>query len=187
MVLTVWLAAKEKTPTLALGNNLAAVLVMRTAKIASTRSALKGFTLLELIVVVSIIAAASAGVTLAMRDSSQTLLDRDAQRLAVLLEAARAQSRATGVVVRWQPTPAGFVFEGIAQGVLPTNWLSQTTRPTRSVTLLLGPESMIGPQFVDLTDASQSGNAQAITLRLATDGLRPFKIEPLSPQINSPS
>ncbi|MDO9165761.1 MAG: prepilin-type N-terminal cleavage/methylation domain-containing protein, partial [Rhodoferax sp.] len=51
-----------------------------------------GFTLLELLVVVAIMAMASAGVGFAMRDSSQVQLDREAQRLAALLESARARS-----------------------------------------------------------------------------------------------
>ena len=61
-----------------------------------------GFTLLELLVVVAIIAFATAGVSFALRDSSATQLEREAQRLAAILEAARAQSRGSGVAVRWQ-------------------------------------------------------------------------------------
>ena len=41
--------------------------------------------------VISIVALATAGVSMAMRDSSQTQLEREAQRLAALLESARAQ------------------------------------------------------------------------------------------------
>ena len=58
-----------------------------------------GFTLLELLVVISIIALATAGVGIAMRDSGQTLIEREAARLAALLESARAQSRASGTPV----------------------------------------------------------------------------------------
>ena len=54
-----------------------------------------GFTLLELLVVVAIMALAMAGVGLALRDSGQTQLEREAERLAALLEAGRAQSRAS--------------------------------------------------------------------------------------------
>ena len=42
----------------------------------------RGFTLLELLVVVAIIAIASAGVSFALRDSQATQLEREAQRLA---------------------------------------------------------------------------------------------------------
>ena len=61
----------------------------------------RGFTLIELLVVVSLIALGTAGVSLAMRDGNATRLEREGQRLAALLEAARAQSRASGVAVRW--------------------------------------------------------------------------------------
>ncbi len=56
----------------------------------------RGLTLLELLVVLAIIAISSAGVALAMRDNSQTQLEREAQRLIAKLEAARVQSRVAG-------------------------------------------------------------------------------------------
>jgi general secretion pathway protein H len=146
-----------------------------------------GFTLLELLVVVSIIAAVSAGVALALRDGNQTALDRDAQRLAVLLESGRAQSRATGVAVRWRTTPTGFVFDGLSPATLPSQWLAESTRAVAAagaggtVSLQLGPEPMIGAQEVQLIDASQSANPQAATVRIATDGLRPFSLQPKGP------
>jgi len=52
--------------------------------------------------VVAIIAVATAGVSLSLRDNSQTALEREAQRLAVLFESARAQSRASGTAVIWR-------------------------------------------------------------------------------------
>ncbi len=142
------------------------------------RKQARGFTLLELLVVVSIVAAVSAGVALALRDGNQTALDRDAQRLAVLLESGRAQSRATGVAVRWQTTETGFVFDGLPPGALPGQWLSESTRTVGAASLQLGPDPMIGAQEVQLVDASQTGNPQAATVRIATDGLRPFSLQP---------
>ena len=142
------------------------------------RKQARGFTLLELLVVVSIIAAVSAGVALALRDGNQTALERDAQRLAVLLESGRAQSRATGVAVRWQTTATGFVFDGLPPGALPRQWLSESTRTVGAASLQLGPDPMIGAQEVQLIDASQTGNPQAATVRIATDGLRPFSLQP---------
>ncbi len=69
-----------------------------------------GLTLLELLVVLAIIGFSVAGVSLSLRDSSQTQLEREAQRLVAVLEAARAQSRTSGVALIWQATPEGFVI-----------------------------------------------------------------------------
>ena len=52
----------------------------------------RGFTLLELLVVVSLVALATAGVSLALPDPAATQLEREAQRLTALLEAGRAQA-----------------------------------------------------------------------------------------------
>ena len=76
-----------------------------------------GFTLIELLVVLAIIAIGTAGVSLSMRDSAQSALERDAQRLAALLDSARSRSRASGVPVLWRTLQQGetqiFVFDGL--------------------------------------------------------------------------
>ncbi len=133
-----------------------------------------GFTLIELLVVIAIVAVATAGVGLAMRGTAQSSLEREAQRLAVLFESARAQSRASGVAVVWRTTPEGFKFEGLPAGVLPERWLSEGITADGS-TLQLGPEPIIGPQAVELMAAPVSEKAPQ-TLRIATDGLRPFAV-----------
>lgn len=136
-----------------------------------------GFTLLELLVVVAIMAMATAGVGLAMRDASQVQLDREAQRLAALLESARARSRVSGVPVRWRPDANGFRFEGLAPSALPEQWLDKDTGVAGTPALLLGPEPIIGPQEVVLVSQSQPGRS----VRLATDGVRPFAVQPAVP------
>lgn len=127
-------------------------------------------TLLELLVVVSIVAIISAGLVFAMRDGSQTRLEQEAQRLAALLDSARAWSRANGVPVRWMPVSGGFRFEGLSAQNLPTKWLNPQTVAQIEAPLLLGPEPIIGPQEVAL---SESEHPQHV-LYVRTDGLGAF-------------
>ncbi len=132
-----------------------------------------GFTLLELMVVVAIMAMATAGVSMAMRDTSQTQLERDAQRLAALLETARAHSRMSANTVVWRATPKGFVFEGLPNNdALPTTWLGTDVVASGTTAVVLGPEPIIGPQRIRLVSLSQPTRSLSIT----TDGVRPFKV-----------
>ena len=62
-----------------------------------------GFTLIEVMVVVAIIAIAASVVSLALRDPSLVRLEREGERLAALLEMARAEARAAAAPVRWVP------------------------------------------------------------------------------------
>lgn len=132
-----------------------------------------GFTLLELLVVVTIIAVASAGVALSLPDSAQDQLEREGQRLAALLDAARAQSRASGVPVRWTPSQQGFAFEGLPSKNLPDRWLMPDVLVESGTSVLLGPEPIIGKQDIALRLAHQPG----AILHVVTDGLSPFAIQ----------
>ena len=92
------------------------------------RAPARGFTLIELLIVVALIAIASTVTALALRDPSVTRLEREAARLAALLEGARAESRAAGIPVLWMPVPdgGGFRFVGLPRTVqLPTQWLGE--------------------------------------------------------------
>lgn len=144
---------------------------------SATGSKQAGFTLIELLVVVAIIAIGSAGVVFAVRDSAATQLEREALRLAALLEAGRAQSRSTGQPVRWQAEASGFRFDGALAGSLPGHWLSDDVRVQGTPSLRLGPEPLIGPQAVVLGSSAQPQRQ----LRVATDGLRPFRVEAVAP------
>jgi general secretion pathway protein H len=95
-------------------------------------------------------------VSFALRDSQATQLDREAQRLAALLESARAQSRSSGVPVRWYPVEGGFRFEGVPPNSLPERWLSDKTQVRGAGALQLGPEPIIGRQAVVLESTCAS-------------------------------
>jgi general secretion pathway protein H len=147
---------------------------------AAGSSRVRGFTLLELIVVIAIIAMATASVTFAMRDSSAARLDREADRLAALLESARAQSRASGVAVRWRLVEGGsFVFEGLPPDALPNGWATSGISAQAALAngapvpaVQLGPDPIIAAQQIVL----YSEGPPARSLRVATDGLRPFTV-----------
>jgi general secretion pathway protein H len=173
LVLTAKPEAKAKMRTLAVGSNL---------------SKRRGFTLLELLVVLAIIAIATAGVSLALRDSSTTALEREGERLAALLESGRIKSRATGLAVIWQATEGGFGFFAaaphpgesapVAGKIIdkPIPWLDPQIRAISPTPVLLGPEPIIAAQAITLA----AGN---YTLRIASDGLRPFAISSAAQEV----
>ena len=143
----------------------------------------RGFTLLELLIVVAIVALATAGVSLSLRDTNATALDDEAVRLAAMFESARAQSRTSGVPVRWRSNAQGFEFQGITTSAdardslaRPRTWLNGQTsarvvQPPGASELLLGPEPLIAAQQIELAQGERR-------LVLGTDGLGPFAVVP---------
>ncbi len=139
----------------------------------------RGFTLIELLVVITIIALSAALVSLALRDGDASRLEHEGQRLTMLLETARAESRATGLAVLWIPQAEGvqgpgkaFRFVGLpAARVLPQDWLDPrvNAQVVGATSVSLGPEALIGAQRVVLRLESQR-------LEIATDGLGPFAV-----------
>lgn len=152
---------------------------LRSAPGSERPRAAAGFTLIELLLVVALIAVVSALATLALRDPAANRLDQEAARLSALLESARAEARALGLAVTWQPMQrdgsdsgdsADFRFVGLpASQSLPTHWLEPGIRAeiVGATALVLGPEPMIGAQRVVL-------HLEDRRLALATDGLGPF-------------
>lgn len=131
----------------------------------------RGLTLIELLVVVALIAVATAGVTLSLRDSALDALERDAQRLSAMLEAARAQSRASGTPVLWQSQEGGVVWQGLPRTPA-HSWLSNHTRAQSGPPVVLGPEPLVPPQQITLYSTQSPG----LRLWVATDGVRPFAV-----------
>jgi general secretion pathway protein H len=147
----------------------------------------RGFTLLELLLVLAIVAISAGLAVLALRDSNAAVLEREAVRLAALLEMARAESRVAGTPVRWVPgsapefpgqmategnTPKGFHFPGLGKiNPLPERWLDD--RVTAQVPppgwLALGPDAILPRQRVLLRLADQQ-------IEISSDGLGPFNV-----------
>lgn len=150
-----------------------------------------GFTLLELLIVITIIAIGSAGAVFALRDSAATALNREADRVTAVLEAVRAQSRSSGVALAWVAQAEGFavmpaqnlialrIAAGQSSLNLPTDtltpWLAQGTAvqiqsgQRSALALLLGPEPMLPAQSLQLSLGEQR-------ITLSSDGLRPFRM-----------
>ena len=162
---TARLAAKAKTLKSAPGNK------------HRSRRAVRGFTLIELLVVVSLIAIASGLMSLALRDPAGTQLENEAARLVALLESARAESRASGIVVRWEPRSAdtaepGFEFVGLTNAKdFPNHWLGSgvSAEIVGARSVMLGPEPLITAQRIVLRLEDQR-------LAVGTDGLGPFVV-----------
>ena len=160
-------------PTSAAGSKQSAQAERRGHTIAPTRTPVqRGFTLIELMVVVALIAVATAGAVLSLRDSASAALERDAQRLAALLESARGQARASDARVVWQAQEGGFVWQGLPQPATAHTWLSPDTRSRSLGPVVLGPEPLIAPQRIELYSATQPGQR----LWVVSDGLRPFGV-----------
>jgi len=130
--------------------------------------------------VIALIAVAAGMVSLALRDPAGARLDTEAQRLGALLDAARAESRASGLPVVWVPSQVddGTDFRfGRVLGTrtepmdMPTRWLDPQVRAevVGAPAVQLGPEPLIGAQRIVLRLAGQR-------VQLATDGLGPFAI-----------
>ena len=137
-----------------------------------------GFTLLELLVVVAIIAIGTATVSLALRDASASSLEREAQRLAALLEAGRAQSRPPVGSCSGATTAPGLQNSSALMRVrCPPPGSGTDTGGPRHHLLQLGPDPLIEPQGIVLVSASQPDSNCA----RGTDGLRPFTVQPGTP------
>jgi general secretion pathway protein H len=134
-----------------------------------------GFTLIELMVVIALIAVASAVVSLSLRDPSTSQLEHEGARLVALLEGARTEARGAGLTASWEPRSGqegvdGFRFVGLPpNNGLPTHWLESgvTAEVIGARAVVLGPEPLIGAQRIVLHLEDRS-------LVLETDGLGPF-------------
>jgi general secretion pathway protein H len=133
-----------------------------------------GFTLLELLVVLAIIASASAAVVLSLRDSPQSRLQAEAERVIAVLEASRADARASNTAMRWHADDQGFQVH-----TLPTTgpavhnmaWLHKGTQAS-PVDVLISAEPVQARSRLTLSHDSGA------SLSIGTDGAAAFKVLP---------
>jgi general secretion pathway protein H len=147
-----------------------------------------GFTLLELLVVIAVIAVGVSLVVLTLPDADAARLDEEGARLTALLESARAESRTSGMAVWWAPRSVGdnlvgakgdeqhFQFVGLPKSLaLPGRWLDARVgaQVVGARAVVLGPEAILPAQRIVLSLGERR-------LELVSDGLGPFTVaEPL--------
>ncbi len=137
-----------------------------------------------MLLVLAVVALATAGVSMALPDGAQTRLENETQRLVALLEQARAQSRASGTPVRWQASARGYTLLGLPDRSGKDTqypWLNDDVVVADAAPLVLGPDAIVPHQAVRISLRS----APERVLTVGTDGLRPFTVSvaPTTPGI----
>ncbi len=139
----------------------------------------KGFTLLELLVVLVIVAISASLAMLALPSTNRNALDQDSAQLAALMDAARSYAAAVQAPVRLEATSDGYQFIGIVSG----NWqvLDGELRPRSFLTtgallsvskdgVILGPEPVGDPLKLNIALGAEGRT-------IASDGASPFFVQ----------
>ena len=176
------LVVKAKTQTSAVGNKpLPWALPIRLAGYARVhalhkQSMVKGFTLIELMVVLLLLALSSSLVVISTRDTAQQTLEREADRLVNVLEAARAQARGNSTALLWQSDAQGYSVRALSNPALQTHvhqWYMPGTRSEPATWVISAEPVQAAVRLSLLLDGAPSER-----LSIATDGAASFQVMP---------
>ena len=137
-----------------------------------------GFTLIELMVVLAIVALLTGWVALSGQGSPRRQVQQEGERLALWLETVRVQARVQGLGLQARITPAGIDLiepEAVRPIVTHLNWLHPDTLVIDgNVTLTLGPEPFLPPQLLKLG----SSRDPLIQVTMGAAGASPWRVVP---------
>ena len=135
-----------------------------------------GFTLIELMVVLLVLALSSSLVVMSTRDSSQQTLEREADRLINVLEAARAQARSSSTALLWQSDARGYSISAVTDPQTQQQfqtWYLPGTRSEPTSWLISAEPVQSATRLTLLMEGAPNAR-----LSVATDGAASFKVMP---------
>jgi general secretion pathway protein H len=124
------------------------------------------------LVVLAIIALASATVSLSLRDSAQNQLQSEAERLIAVLEATRADARASNSAMRWHANNTGFeVHTQTNKGdtVHAMAWLYPGIQASPT-------DVLISAEPIQARTTVTLRHDNGASLNIGSDGAAPFKV-----------
>ena len=137
----------------------------------------RGFSLIELMVVLGLTALVTALVAYYARPSAQQQLMREGDRLAIWFEAVRVQARVQNLPIQARNTHQGFELLGATPPGDPAPkllWLYPSTQADiNSPTLWMGPEPILPAQSLWLQHLQQPD----VRVEVASNGVGPWQVQ----------